>query len=119
MPIKVFSHGDFVTAADINQFKTTLDAAKAALNVGSPALPMQVAADHASSGEFWVWHCYRYLHYGSNGALVDQDGVYPDVSLSEDENELGVLDLDSLGWLAYGRVYKVTGVTWCQEDLEP
>ena len=119
MAIKVWAHGDYPTAAQMNEYKTVLDAAKAALNAGSPALPMQVAAEHASSGEFWVWHAYRYLHYGSNGALVDQDGVYPDVSLSEDENELGCLDLQSLGWLAYGRVYKVTGVTWCQEDWEP
>ena len=119
MAIKVWAHGDYPTAAQMNEYKTVLDAAKAALNAGSPALPMQVAAEHASSGEFWVWHCYRYLHYGSNGVLVDQDGVYPDVSLSEDDNQLGVLDLDSLGWLQYGRVYKVTGVTWCQEDWEP
>ena len=80
MAIKVFAHGDYVTAAQMNEYKTVLDAAKAALNAGSPALPMQVAAEHASSGEFWVWHVYRYLHYGSNGALVDQNGTYPDVS---------------------------------------
>jgi hypothetical protein len=75
MAIKVFAHGDYVTAAQMNEYKTVLDAAKAALNAGSPALPMQVAAEHASSGEFWVWHVYRYLHYGSNGALVDQNGM--------------------------------------------
>jgi len=119
MAIKVWAHGDKPTWAQMSEYKTVLDAAKAALNAGSPALPMQVAAAHATSGEFWVWHTYRYLWYGSNGALVDQNGVYPDVSLSEDENELGCLDLESLGWLQYGRVYKVTGVTWCQEDWEP
>ena len=119
MAIKVWAHGDKPTWAQMSEYKTVLDAANTSLTSGSPSMPMQVAAEHASSSEFWVWHCYRYLHYGSNGALVDQNGVYPDVSLSEDENELGVLDLDSLGWLAYGRVYLVTGVTWCQEDWEP
>jgi hypothetical protein len=55
----------------------------------------------------------------STGTLTDIQGVYPDVSLSEDSDGHGVLDLDSLGWLNYGRPYEVTGVTWCQEDWEP
>ena len=43
MAIKVWAHGDYPTAAQMNEYKTVLDSAKTALNAGSPALPMQVA----------------------------------------------------------------------------
>jgi hypothetical protein len=122
MPIKVWQHGDRPTAAQINEYKTVLDAANTALSprdAYSPGAPIQLAAQHMTEGVFHLYHCHRYLHFGSNGALQDTDSVYPEVSLSEGANGTGVLDLDSLGWLWYGRAYRVTGVTWCQEDWEP
>ena len=115
MSIKVWAHGDKPTAAQINEYKTVLDAAYAALEGGD----WQLAAEHMSEAAFGLVHCYRYLHFGSTGTLSDLQRVYPDVSLSEDSSGHGVLDLDSLGWLNYGRPYEVTGVTWCQEDWEP
>ena len=115
MSIKVWAHGDKPTAAQINEYKTVLDAAYAALEGGN----WQLAAEHMSEAAFGLVHCYRYLHFGSTGTLSDIQRVYPDVSLSEDSSGHGVLDLDSLGWLNYGRPYEVTGVTWCQEDWEP
>ena len=115
MTIPVFSHGQKPTASNMNAFKTVLDAANAALSGGTIQLP----AVHQSESAFGLLHCYRYLHFASTGTLTDIQGVYPDVSLSEDSDGHGVLDLDSLGWLNYGRPYEVTGVTWCQEDWEP
>ena len=115
MAIKVWQHGDKPTVAQINEYKTALDAANTALSGGNVQLP----AEHQSEAVFGVLHSYRYLHFGSSGELVDRAGIYPSVSLSEVDGESGVLDLDSLGWMNYGRVYEVTGVTWCQEDWEP
>lgn len=115
MAIKTWAHGDKPTAAQMNEYKTVLDAAYAALEGGNWQLP----AEHMSEAAFGLLHCYRYLHYGSTGVLRDLQGVYPDRSLSEAAGGQGVLDLDSLGWMNYGRPYEVTGVTWCQEDWEP
>ena len=115
MSIKVWAHGDKPTAAQMNAYNTVLDTARAQLEGGNWQLP----AEHMSESAFGLLHCYRYLHFASTGTLSDIQGVYPDVSLSEDSDGHGVLDLDSLGWLNYGRPYEVTGVTWCQEDWEP
>lgn len=115
MTIPTYAQGDKPTAAGLNEFKATLDAARAALEGGT----VQLAAEHMSEAEFGLVHCYRYLHFGSSGALRDLAGEYPEQSLSESEDGHGVLDLDRLGWLNYGRPYEVTGVTWCQEDWEP
>jgi hypothetical protein len=118
--IKVWQHGDRPTAAQINEYKTVLDAANAAMSprdAYSPGAPMQLAAEHMTEGSFTVFHAYRYLHFGSTGKLVSADGTQ-EVSLSEGDNEVGVVDLERLDWLAYGVTYFVTGVTWCQEDWE-
>ena len=115
MTIPVYSHGQKPVAAAMNTYKTVLDAANTALSGGTIRLPAQ----HVSEAVFGIMHCYRYLHFGSQGALVDPTGVQDDVSLSDSGEGHGVLDLDSLGWLGYGRRYEVTGVTWCQEDVEP
>jgi len=117
MSIKNWAHGDKPTAAQINEYKTVLDAANTAIASGGGA-PVQLPAEHVSEAVFGVMHCYRYLHFGSVGQLVDPFGVQEPTSLSEGEDGHGVLDLDSLGWLNYGRRYEVTGVTWCQEDWE-
>lgn len=114
MTIPVWAHGNKPTAAQMNQYKTVLDAAYVALEGGNWQLPAQ----HMSEAVFGLLHCYRYLHFGSQGALVDPTGIQDDVSLSDGSTGHGVLDLDSLGWLGYGRRYEVTGVTWCQEDWE-
>lgn len=114
MSIKVWAHGDKPTAAQVNEYKTVLDAANTALSGGTIQLP----AMHVSEAVFGIVHCYRYLHFGSQGALVDPTGVQDDVGLSDGGAGHGVLDLDSMGWLGYGRRYEVTGVTWCQEDWE-
>lgn len=54
----------------------------------------------------------------SNGEIVDPTGINTTVSVSEDESGYGVYDLESIGWLAYGALYKVTGVSVCCEDWE-
>jgi hypothetical protein len=115
MSIKVWAHGDKPTAAQMNEYKTVLDGARVLLEGNTFALP----AEHMSESAFGLIHCYRYLHFASTGTLHDIQSAYPDVSLSEDSDGHGVLDLNSLGWLNYGRLYEVTGVTWCQESVNP
>lgn len=118
MAIKVWQQGDRPTAAQINEYKTVLDAANTALASGT-GVPMQLPAEHIGEARFEILHVYRYLHFGSNGKLIDLSGAQDDVSLSEGENEVGVVDLEKLGWLAYGVTYQVEGVSWAQEDWEP
>jgi hypothetical protein len=113
MSLQEFAHGVKPTAAQFNAIKTALDL----LNTQISASPINMPAEwQGNDSRFWVTHVFRYLHFGSTGILHDTAGVYPDTSLSEGDGNHGVLDLDSLGWLAYGRVYEVTGCTWCQED---
>lgn len=115
LTIPTWAHGNKPTAANLNEYKTAFDAANSAIAGGTVQLP----AEHVSEAIFGVMHCYRYLHYGSSGALVDPTGQNESVSLSDDDSGHGVLDLDGLGWMPYGRRYEVTGVTWCQEDVDP
>lgn len=68
---------------------------------------------------YYILHSQRYLHFSSTGTLEDISGVFPDVSLSESDTGVGALDLDSVGWLVYGQLYRVTGVSACLEHSEP
>ena len=111
-----WSHGDAPTAADMTAYSTSLTEAHTAL--GDVAIqPLYVKLSYA---EFTIRHTYRYLHFTSNGKLVDPAGVNAEIGLSEDEDAgKGVLDLESVHWLGYGAIYYVTGVSACVEDWEP
>jgi hypothetical protein len=111
MAMRTWVHGEKPTAAMINAFKADLDAAYESL--GDYA--WNVGCKTESSAVFHLVHGRRYLHYGSSGTLVDIFGVNDDVSLSSSSG-WGTLDLDGLGWLSYGTMYKVTGVSWAIED---
>lgn len=114
MAMRTWVHGDKPTAAQINAFKTDLDAAHTAL--GDYA--WNVGCKTVSESVFHFVHARRYLHFGSSGALVDVFGNYDDVSLSSGADGWGTLDLDTVSWLSYGTFYKVTGVSWAIEDGE-
>lgn len=111
-----WSHGDQLTAAELNLYATALTETHDSL--GDYAV--QELTLKVSEAQFCVVHTRRYLHYTSNGKLVDPAGLRDEIGLSEDGGSgHGVLDLESLGWLAYGALYWVTGVSACAEDYEP
>ena len=110
-----FVHGDYPTASKMNSISTAVTEAHTAL--GDYAWNMAVAK--ASEATFHLLHTWRYLKFSSTGALVDINGAFPSISLSEDDSGIGTLDLDSVGWLGHGMIYKVTGVSTCFEDWQP
>ena len=112
---KQWAHGDRVTHTEMNKYGTALTEAHDSL--GDAAVnPLNLIISNA---EFCIRHTYRYLHYTSVGELVDPAGLRDNVALSEDDEiNKGVLDLESLGWLSYGAIYYVTGVSACTEDWE-
>lgn len=128
-----FSHGDFPTAANLETINTALVAiAEIASDGTTPAsgetLPQLNPAVYwnrekgeafgsrvQTDSDYWILHRHRYLHYKSTGAIEDPAGTGTAVSLSNEE-DFNVYDLDSVDWLAYGQMYKVTGVDFCMED---
>ena len=105
------------TAAKLNALKDALDAAHTLL--GDTASEAATPYEYGESVVWYFFHTHRYLHFGSVGQLVDPSGIFPDVSLSEDDTGFGVLDLDTVDWLAYGMMYKVEDVSFCREDENP
>lgn len=112
---KVWVFRDPVPAAELNKIGTSSTEAHVLLgDAGLNPLCLK-----ASEAVFHIRHTHRFLHFSSNGKLVDPWGVEADVGLSEDgETNHGVHDLDSVGWLAYGLLYRVTGVSCCLEHPE-
>lgn len=115
MSLTHFSHGQKPTAFVMNALADALDAAHTALG----DYGVSPGCCKASSAVFFIVHNQRYLHFSSTGNLEDISGVFPDVSLSESDTGLGALDLDTVGWLVYGQLYMVTGVSACLEHSEP
>lgn len=113
--VDTWQHGDYPTAVKMAKFSTALNEAHTAL--GDYAWTAAVLK--SSSATFHILHTFRYLKFSSTGALVDIQGVYPDISLNEDDGGVGTLDLQSVGWLGAGMLYKVTGVSACMEDSNP
>ena len=101
------------TAAKLNALSDCFDEAHTSL--GDTARNIPAEAQYGSGQIWYMRHIYRYLHFASNGAIVDPTGTYPDVSISEDDTGQGVLDLDTISWLAYGQLYRLTGISWCLE----
>jgi hypothetical protein len=63
-----------------------------------------------------IFHTFRYLAYGSTGAIVDPSGIGDSITISDAETgKIGFYDLEGIDWLTYGMLYRVTGVTWCRE----
>ena len=101
------------THTKLNTLIDVIDEAHTALGEVGTEVPAE--AQYGSGQVWWMIHIYRYLHFSSNGAIVDPTGTNPDVSISEDDTGQGVLDLDTVSWLAYGQLYKLTGISWCTE----
>lgn len=102
--------GQLPTAALMNRYSTALNEAHALL--GDSAI--NVVADKASEAVYYLVHTYRFLQFKSQGQIEDVAGVGASVGLTETTGQ-AVYDLDSISWLSYGMMYRVTGVTSCME----
>ena len=105
-------HRQSPTPTLLNEYSAALNAAHDGL--GNFA-EWSVAQRRTSESVYTLQHVYRYLHFTSNGKIMElNDSNEQDIN--EDETGRGVLDLESLDWLIYGQLYKVTGVSVCLED---
>ena len=108
-----WAHGDVtVSAANMNKYSDSIVAIEA--RVGTAATSIATLGGW-SEATIWLFHRDRYLYFMSNGAIVDPAAVGDSVTLTETDGWITVMDLDTVDWLVYGDLYKVTGVSWCQE----
>ncbi len=115
MAMTYFNHGQLPTALTLNAIADALDDGHAALgDYGTSP-----GCAKGSIATFHIVHSQRYLHFSSVGTLEDITGTFPDVNLSESDTGVGALDLDGVGWLLYGGLYRVAGVSACLEHAEP
>lgn len=105
------------TAAKLNALKAAFVSAHTLL--GDTASETATPYEYGESVAWYFFHTHRYLHFGSVGTLQDISNTFPEVDLSEDDTGYGILDLDTISWLAYGQMYKVIDVSFCREDENP
>lgn len=125
MSLPVFAHCDYPSAATLNALSTAL--ASIILQVGdepiSHAVPYRRelvgVSGYVDGNSFAMHHVHRYLHYKGTGTLTDMDRVQDEVTLSENLDGRGRLDLSAVLWLYPGAPYRVEGVEVCMEDDEP
>lgn len=61
-------------------------------------------------------HRFRWLHYSDNGTLMDINGSEDSmISLSGENGEFDLYDLESVPWLQYGMMYRVDDCDMCCE----
>ena len=123
--LPVFEHCDYVEAAPL----TELGDAQVALSVQylqfndlpmNSAVPFRrglVGSVYAQGDRFAVRHVHRGLHFVGAGSLADtESGANDDVTLSENLDGRGRVDLSAISWLFPGKMYWVIGVDVCIED---
>ncbi|HQY93446.1 hypothetical protein [Caldilinea sp.] len=106
------------TAAQLNAISRS-QAALWAISLGGVGQePM--AAEWGGPGSIWIFQrVHRWLLYDSTGQLADPSGVNDPVSLADPPSGLGLLDLNTIAWLAPGMFYRVTGCAVAWERSAP
>jgi len=109
-----WAHGDTVAHTDMQIYSDDEDAIHARMGdalYGFPAAHASVGVDHDQA---YMVHRYRWFWFQSNGSIVDASDSANTVSITED-TEPTMLDLNTVSWMYPGKLYYVTGVTWCME----
>lgn len=110
-----WTHGDIPTAVNLNKYSADLN--QIHTEIGDVA--RNPASPKTTSGSYYTFvHRYRWLYFESTGKIESIDGSQS-VSISEQNDTVTLYDLDSVNWLYYGSLYKVTGVSFAVESLEP
>jgi hypothetical protein len=110
-----WEHGDVITAADMNRYKSALDAARA--KISDQAFNVAVRKNNTQDRGFWFIHRHRWLHYVGNGEIVDPSGVNKAEEISGEAGKFSVFDLSGVSWLAEGALYNVKDVNYAVEDF--
>lgn len=109
-----FQHGDIPVAADMNKYSDDLEAIHERMGDAIYAFPAAHALPLEDHDQAYMVHRYRWFWFQSNGTLVDAADSANTVTLTED-TEPTLLDLNGVSWMYPGKLYYVTGVTWCME----
>lgn len=114
-----WDHGDVPTAALMQRYSDALNAIKAILDITPKNMAAPVYVGDPDDAEWTIVHINRYLKYEAESQLFNPDDLTQTVTLPDTDEEQGVYDLDSIGWLLYGQTYRVSGCAWAFEDWEP
>lgn len=104
-----FTHGDIPTHLQFNAIKDALDYLYSVI-VASDFF----AVPATSEAIFVMQHTQRWLYFSSTGTYASLDGGNS-FSLSENADQ-PYYDLNSVSWLAFGDIVRISGVSWCVED---
>lgn len=119
MSVELFEPLTKPTAAQLNAIGDD----QVALDAIYPGVQTQQLAEESTvSGTAWGFvRVHRWLLYNSTGELVDASGDNDATALPDpdDPSEIGVLDLDTVTWLAPGMFYRVTGCAVAWEQATP
>ena len=109
-----WEHGDYPTAANMNTYKSALDTVHRRL--GDDQTNHAVAGG-VSSGVFWMVNRYSWLHFLSDGEIVDPTGSGASVSLSDGGASSPVAyDISNVSWMYPGKRYYVSGCSFACEE---
>lgn len=112
--IAPFAHAETLAAAKLTQLADNLDAIHERTGDVLYGFPAAHAAVGVDNDQAYMVHRYRWFWFQSNGTLVDAADSANTVTLTED-TEPTLLDLNGVSWMYPGKLYYVTGVTWCME----
>lgn len=112
---KLWAEGDTVPASELTKYVTALQevaavTGEAGLRMATPYL--------ATGATVHLLRTRRYLHFRSNGRLLDSAGLEPAMTLNEGDHGRGTLDLDTT-WVGYGGYFIVNGVAAVWHDDAP
>jgi hypothetical protein len=113
-PAPQWHHGDYATAAKLNQYKDGLDAINATLGAIDYEYPLIHRTGDMHTHYFI--NLYRYLVYRGVGALSDPNNDFESVSLSNTDGAWIAYDLAGVEWIVQGKLYEVQGVTEAYES---
>ena len=108
-----WSHGDTVSAADLNAYSTALTALHA--RILNTRIRMATPNQYGTGNIYRFVHRNRWLHFKSTGQIKNSDGSQQ-ATLSPINDTYTSFDLQSVSWLAYGDLYQVVGCQMASEE---
>jgi hypothetical protein len=104
------------TAAQLNTISDSQTALEATFGAASAVLPVRVGG--SAEDRHVIRHQFRWLCYTASGQIEDLSGVNEPTALSSEPGDDQIFDLRTVGWLAVGVFYRVTGCELAYERSE-
>lgn len=115
-----WAHGDQPNATNMQKYSDSLNAIYALVGDAEYFFP----AANLYGGEtdtHVIRHTYRWLFFVGDGTLEDPDAAGETITLTDGygDGTENRYDLNSVTWLAPGKLYNVAECTWAMEDPDP